>query len=51
MNKAPKVKNKVLQIRCTQAFLDDVDELREALGMNRTELIEYLIRYLPTLAK
>jgi hypothetical protein len=44
-------KNKVLQIRCTQEFLDEVDGLREAFGMNRTELIEYLVQYLPTLAK
>jgi hypothetical protein len=49
MNKKPKVKNKVLQIRCTQGFLDTVDELRSAFGMNRTELIEYLVQYLPTI--
>ena len=43
-------KDKVLQIRCTQDFLNEVDELRSAFGMNRTELIEYLVQYLPALA-
>jgi hypothetical protein len=43
-------KDKVLQIRCTQDFLHSVDELRGAFGMNRTELIEYLVQYIPSLA-
>lgn len=51
MNRKPKTKTKVLQIRCTQEFLDTVDELRSAFGMNRTELIEYLVQYLPALAE
>jgi hypothetical protein len=51
MNNSPKIKDKVLQIRCTQEFLDQVDTLRQDLGMNRTELIEYLVQYLPFLAK
>ena len=50
MNKKPKIKDKVLQIRCTQSFLDEMDELRSAFGMNRTELIEYLVEYIPHLA-
>lgn len=42
-------KDKVLQIRCTQEFLDIVDELRHAFGLNRTELIEHLVHYYPAL--
>jgi len=45
------LKNKVFQIRCTQEFLNTVDDLRSAFGMeNRTELIEYLVDFIPTLA-
>jgi len=43
-------KDKTFQIRCDQEFLDTVDELRNAFGMNRTELIEYLVQYIPELA-
>ena len=44
-------KDKTFQIRCDQEFLDTVDELRQAFGMNRTELIEYLVQYIPSLAE
>jgi len=43
-------KDKCFTIRCTQDFLDEVDELRSAFGMNKTELIEYLVQYIPALA-
>jgi hypothetical protein len=44
-------KNKVMQIRCTQEFLDEVDSLCAAFGMDsRTELIEYLVDFIPALA-
>ena len=44
-------KDKTFQIRCDQEFLDMVDELRQAFGMNRTELIEHLVHYYPALAE
>ena len=51
MSRGPRTKDKVIQIRCNQEFLDLVDELRHALGMNRTELIEHLVYYYPALAE
>jgi len=50
MNRSPIIKDKVLQIRCNQEFLDTVDELRAAFGMNKTEIIEFAIRLFPILA-
>jgi predicted DNA binding CopG/RHH family protein len=50
MNRKLKSKDKRLNIRCTQELLDMVDELRSAFGMNRTEVIEYLVQYIPALA-
>ena len=50
MNPRPKRKDKVLQIRCNQEFLDTLDGLRQALGMNRTEMIEFAINLFPALA-
>jgi hypothetical protein len=50
MNRKPKSKDKILNIRCTQEFLNTVDELCSAFGMNRTEVIEYLVQYIPALA-
>lgn len=44
-------KNKTVQFRCTQEFIDKMDNLSDALGMDtRTELIEYLVEFIPALA-
>lgn len=43
-------KDKTIQFRCTEATLEKLDSLRNAFGMNRTELFEHLLDYYPRLA-
>ena len=43
-------KNKTVSFRATEEFIDRMDALADAFGMNRTELIEYLVEYIPHLA-
>lgn len=43
-------KDKKLQIRCSQEFLDVLDELSAAFGMSKTGVIEFAIGLFPTLA-
>jgi len=43
-------KNKTFSMRCDQHFLDQVDELRAAFGLNRSELIEFVVKYYSTIS-
>lgn len=49
MNKKPKTKTKVFQMRCDQYFLDQLDELRSELDMNRSEFVEFAVGLFPVL--
>ena len=51
MNKKPKTKTKVFQMRVTDEFINTVEELGEAFGMNKTEVIEFAIELFPALAR
>ncbi len=50
MNSNPKLKNKTFSMRVSDDFLETVDELSAAFGMNKTEVVEFAIRLFPTLA-
>lgn len=42
-------KNRTITFRATEEFVNEMDNLANAFGMNRTELIEYLVEYIPNL--
>jgi predicted transcriptional regulator len=43
MNKSPKIKDKTFQMRTTEDFLDQLDELAEAIGETRTGAVEFAV--------
>ena len=44
-------KNKKFQMRCTQQFLDDLDELSKEMGLSRAATIELTINIYPSLVE
>lgn len=51
MNTTPKIKTRVFQMRVTDEFIRTIEELGDAFGMNKTEVIEFAIELFPALAR
>lgn len=45
------LKNRRFSMRTTEKFLETLDELSDAFGMSRPEVIEFSVNMLPTLSK
>ena len=44
-------RDKMFSMRTTKKFLETLNELGDAFGMSRTDVVEFSVNMLPTLAK